>query len=288
MMISMTKSAVLPYEKNIAISLAAWSVFICAAALYCILFNQLVLLSPQSYLNSLLWSLKHYAGWLVLTPLLLIVLTKAKQQRLPRGVWSVSCSAAALLLALSFRVIFELKSGAEIRWLSALVNELPEQALVLTVVLLFWALQQQLSPDQSKSAIQDASQLSLPETFPETSAETSAVQSVEETVLVSKGQNECLIRWRAVDFISAAGNYVELFCDNETYLLRATMKQVEQRLPTADFVRIHRCHIVNISVIKRIETLPAGNGSVRLHCGQVLPISKAYKQRLRLHKFIAA
>jgi DNA-binding LytR/AlgR family response regulator len=177
-------------------------------------------------------------------------------------------------------VIFELQSGAESRWVSALVNELPEQALVLTVVLLFWALQQQLSSGRSKSAIQAATPIQLPETSP--------VPSAEETVLVSKGQNECLIRWRAVDFISTAGNYVELFCDNETYLLRATMKQVEQRLPTADFVRIHRCHIVNISVIKRIETLPAGNGSVSLHGGQVLPISKGYKQLLRLHKFVAA
>ncbi|OBP15756.1 hypothetical protein A5320_10730 [Rheinheimera sp. SA_1] len=280
MMISMTKSAVFLYEKNIALSLAGWSVFICAAAFYCILFNQLVLLSPESYLNSLLWSLKHYAGWLVLTPLLLIVLAKSKQRRLQRSVWSVSCSAAALLLALSIRVIFELQSGAESRWVSALVNELPEQALVLTVVLLFWALQQQLSSGRTKSAIQAATPIQLPETSP--------VPSAEETVLVSKGQNECLIRWRAVDFISTAGNYVELFCDNETYLLRATMKQVEQRLPTADFVRIHRCHIVNISVIKRIETLPAGNGSVSLHGGQVLPISKGYKQLLRLHKFVAA
>ena len=115
-----------------------------------------------------------------------------------------------------------------------------------------------------------------------------SVPPLPDTVLVSKGQSECLIRWQAVDVISAAGNYVELCCHQQSYLLRATMKQVEQRLPRTDFVRIHRCHIVNISAIARISALPGGNGTVSLQNGQVLPLSKGYKQSLRLHKFIPA
>jgi len=278
---SVTKSAGLQWDKNIALSLVGWSVFISAAALYCVLFNQLVLLSPENYLNSFLWSLKRYAGWLVLTPLLVMGLTKIKWlSRSQQLVWSAGYSAVVLLSALCFRLVFEVQNAADFRWISVFVNELPEQVLVLTVVSLLWVLLQHrhakcsLPIQPAETAVQLADKSPLP--------------SAAETVLVSKGQSECLIRWHAVDFISAAGNYVELFCDKETYLLRATMKQVELRLPVADFVRIHRCHIVNISVIKRIETLPAGNGSVRLQCGQVLPISKGYKQLLRLHKFIAA
>ncbi|WP_164852381.1 LytR/AlgR family response regulator transcription factor [Rheinheimera riviphila] len=277
----MTKSAVLQWDKNITWSLVGWSVFICAAALYCILFNQLVLLSPESYLNSLLWSLKHYAGWLVLTPLLLMGFAKIKWPgRSQQMLWTGLYCTAALSIALCFRLVFEQQHAADLRWTAVVVNELPEQVLILTLVLLLRVLQQHRYAARSLPTPPAETAVQLPDT--------PAQPAAEETVLVSKGQSECLIRWHAIDFISAAGNYVELFCNHETYLLRATMKQVELRLPATDFIRIHRCHIVNISVIQRIETLPAGNGSVRLQCGQVLPISKAYKQRLRLHKFIAA
>jgi DNA-binding LytR/AlgR family response regulator len=98
--------------------------------------------------------------------------------------------------------------------------------------------------------------------------------------LVSKGRDECLIQVDRIECISAAGNYVDIYVGDQTYLMRATMKQVEGLLPPAKFVRVHRSHIANREQIDRIKTHASGNGSVHLRCGKAVSISKKYKQRL--------
>ncbi|SEB00959.1 LytR/AlgR family response regulator transcription factor [Alkalimonas amylolytica] len=263
-----------PYQlnKSIGFPLAGWGMFLCAAALYCIMFNQIVLLNTESFLNALLWSLKQYVHWLLLTPLLFMVLPLVFQARLVR----CAILLIALAVALLSRVIPVLHTSSLSSWPAALIDALPEQAVVLTVVVLCWQLQQRFSSNERQAD------------RPVTSPGTPCQPKPEQTVLVTKGQGECLIRWSSVDFISAAGNYVELSSNQETYLLRATMKQLEQRLPAGDFIRIHRCHIVNLAAIDRIATQPAGNGSVSLRGGTVLPLSKSYKPLLRTCKFTTA
>jgi DNA-binding LytR/AlgR family response regulator len=106
--------------------------------------------------------------------------------------------------------------------------------------------------------------------------------------LVSKGSNVALIRIDQIQCISAAGNYVEIFCNNQLYLMRATMKQIEDLLPREQFLRTHRSHIININEIDRIKSQPSGNGAVQLRCGKMLSISKKYKNQLQKFRAQAA
>ena len=60
----------------------------------------------------------------------------------------------------------------------------------------------------------------------------------------------------AVDILAivSAENYSEVLLQNgERWLLRRTMHAWEQVLPDAVFVRVHRCVIVNLQRIERIE-----------------------------------
>src|SRR5690606_23798256 len=111
-------------------------------------------------------------------------------------------------------------------------------------------------------------------------AETSPPQ-YPENLLVSKGHDKCLIRVDRIQSVSAAGNYVEILSENQDYLMRATMKQVEELLPPSSFIRVHRSHIANVEAIDRIKTQPSGNGTVHLRCGKVLGMSKAYNAQLQ-------
>jgi DNA-binding LytR/AlgR family response regulator len=47
-----------------------------------------------------------------------------------------------------------------------------------------------------------------------------------------------------IQFITAKDNYISLFANGRSYLLRQSLKDMEAIL-SADFVRIHRCHIIN-------------------------------------------
>ena len=78
-----------------------------------------------------------------------------------------------------------------------------------------------------------------------------------------------------IEWVRAAGNYVELHGGGTTILHRAPISAVERALSGQGFVRIHRSVLVNRSAICRIAA-----GDVRLHCGQSLPIGNRYRSGL--------
>jgi two-component system LytT family response regulator len=241
----------------------------------------LVLLTSESFANAFVWSASHYAHWLVLTPALLWLLSKLEPPATPRPYRAISAYLGvivlALLVAVSCRVVMLSFAPLSQPLLAMLITALPQQMVVLTMILLIWQLLMFISQPKAHRLLEDN-----PASVP--AREQPCLPSIEHTVLVTKGQGECLIQWSQVDCISAAGNYVELMVQQETYLLRATMKQIAQRLPATDFIRIHRCHIVNLQAIAQIIGLPAGNANVNLRCGRVLPLSKSYKSQLKTYK----
>jgi two-component system response regulator LytT len=78
-----------------------------------------------------------------------------------------------------------------------------------------------------------------------------------------------------VVFITSAHVYVEInVVDGQKYLVRASMNQILESLPSGRFVRIHRSHCVNISYAERFD------GRNLWVNGQSLPVSKSYKDEL--------
>jgi two-component system LytT family response regulator len=102
---------------------------------------------------------------------------------------------------------------------------------------------------------------------------------VPERMVVKSGGRVFFIRIDEIDWVDAAGNYVRLHVRGETYLFRETMSAMEKRLEKAQFVRIHRSHLVNADRIK--ELLPAnGEHIVVLRNGVRLTLSRGYRDRL--------
>lgn len=83
-----------------------------------------------------------------------------------------------------------------------------------------------------------------------------------------------------VDWIGAAGNYVELHVGEATHLVRGTLQALEERLPSARFARIHRSTIVNLDRIAVLHPWSHGDVQVELHDGTELRLSRRYRDRL--------
>jgi two-component system LytT family response regulator len=100
-----------------------------------------------------------------------------------------------------------------------------------------------------------------------------------DRLVVKSGGRVFFLRTQEIDWIEAAGNYVRLHVKGETYLFRETMNAMERRLEKAQFVRIHRSHLVNAD---RIRELLPGNGEhvVVLRNGVRLTLSRGYRERL--------
>jgi two-component system, LytTR family, response regulator len=83
------------------------------------------------------------------------------------------------------------------------------------------------------------------------------------------------IRW-----ISAEENYVRIFTQTETHLLRETMARLEEKLDPDMFLRVHRSSIVNLQHVKEVRTEADGEYAVVLVNGEKLTMSRGYRSRI--------
>jgi len=97
---------------------------------------------------------------------------------------------------------------------------------------------------------------------------------------VKTAQYTILVLVEDIDFIKAAGNYLELHVGKDLYLIRERVHQFEQKLDPEQFVRIHRSTIVNINRIKTLHPMFNGDHVIILRDGAKLNMSRTYHEKL--------
>jgi len=102
-----------------------------------------------------------------------------------------------------------------------------------------------------------------------------------ERIVIRSGGRVSFLRTEEMDWIEAAGNYVELHVGKESHLLRETMNKLESRLDAKRFLRIHRRIIVNVERIKQLEGVTHGEYLVVLKDGTRLSSSRGYREGLQ-------
>lgn len=72
-------------------------------------------------------------------------------------------------------------------------------------------------------------------------------------------------------YAEAMGDYVKLHVDKKFYAIHTTLKAVEERLPAAKFIRVHRSYIVAVNKIDSLRdgTIIIGDKSI--------PVADAYR-----------
>ncbi|WP_297765894.1 response regulator [uncultured Muriicola sp.] len=78
-------------------------------------------------------------------------------------------------------------------------------------------------------------------------------------------------------FLEADRNYCQIVTSKQYYLLTATLKVMQDKLPNSVFVRVHRSYIVNIT---RLDVVAESHVEINR---KVIPLSKSYKEALLKH-----
>jgi DNA-binding LytR/AlgR family response regulator len=75
-------------------------------------------------------------------------------------------------------------------------------------------------------------------------------------------------------WMEAKGDYVKIITSHSNFIIHSTLKNLEDKLPVNDFVRIHRSYIIPVSRIDYIED------GVAFIQGTPLPVTETYKNDL--------
>ncbi len=105
-------------------------------------------------------------------------------------------------------------------------------------------------------------------------------QSYPRRLAIRDGGETSLVDVEAIDWVDAAGDYMCVHAAGDTYVLRGTMKHMEELLNPETFVRVHRSTIVNRHRVTSMR--PHRNGEYFLNLGRdrELKLSRKYKGNL--------
>ncbi len=85
-------------------------------------------------------------------------------------------------------------------------------------------------------------------------------------------------------WVEADGNYAKVYHNEQVYLLRQSLRALEQALPAALFMRTHRQALVNL---EQIKSLQSQNGSqsylLQLHHNLQAPVSRRHLPAIKQH-----
>lgn len=84
-----------------------------------------------------------------------------------------------------------------------------------------------------------------------------------------------------IDWVEAADNYVKVHARSGRYMVREPLKQIEAKLDPARFARVHRSAIVNLSRVKSLDPLAAGEYIITLTTGGRLTLSRGYRDHFK-------
>lgn len=79
-----------------------------------------------------------------------------------------------------------------------------------------------------------------------------------------------------IDYTEANADYVNLVAGETKYVIHSSMKNIEAKLPSRKFVRVHRSFIVNLAKVKTVEE----NTLYMSTKGLTIPIGRLYKEQL--------
>jgi two-component system LytT family response regulator len=101
-----------------------------------------------------------------------------------------------------------------------------------------------------------------------------------DRLVVKSGGTTRFVRVVDIEWIEAAGVYVNLHVAGKELLYRAALHELVERLDPMRFIRIHRSAIVNIESILQLEPISHGEFEVVLKSGLRSRISRTYRALL--------
>jgi two-component system LytT family response regulator len=105
--------------------------------------------------------------------------------------------------------------------------------------------------------------------------------SFSDRLLVRSGDRIIPVRVADIEWIEAADDYAMLHAGNAKHLCNLGLGEIEKRLNSQQFMRVHRSAIINISRIRHLEKDGEGGMIATMASGEEVKVSRRYAAALR-------
>jgi LytTr DNA-binding domain len=206
-----------------------------------------------------------FLSWVVLVPFILYLADKLAFKRRPISLLALHIGASLLVSITHGGLMFAIRSVVYFvideqyrlsgEMIEILVYEYRKDAITYAAIVIIYLSLKQMTK------LQPAGSIDLAPTMLE----------------VRDGSQTSLIKPDEIDWIEAAGNYVELHGKFGSKLARRTLTDVEDQLRHQGFVRVHRSRLVRKASISTMETRQSGDFEIELRSGERIIGSRRYR-----------
>lgn len=99
-------------------------------------------------------------------------------------------------------------------------------------------------------------------------------------ILVRNEGKMFFVKAAEIEWVEAEEKYVLLHTRTGHHLIRKSISALENELPRATFVRVHRGYILNLEALKEIDSLPHGDSVAILKSGVRIRVGRNYREAL--------
>lgn len=100
---------------------------------------------------------------------------------------------------------------------------------------------------------------------------------VKDAIYVKDGNYLKKVVLSELMFVKAEGNYVELHSKEKRNVIRSSLRELLEKLPENQFVRVHKSYAINIQCVEAINSLSVVVGS------EVIPMGRNFREVLLTH-----
>ena len=97
---------------------------------------------------------------------------------------------------------------------------------------------------------------------------------MNEEVFIRKGAGYVKVPYSDILYIENIGDYVRIKTNEGSHTIHSTLKRIGERLKSANFVKVHRSYIINLSKISNIA-----DTSLKIE-DKSIPVSRANRPKL--------
>ena len=130
--------------------------------------------------------------------------------------------------------------------------------------------------DELEIALKKITQLPITQQKQQVQIAKQAWSNEESKLILSLQDSFQVIDLNELLFCESDKGYTTFYCnDNKKYLASKTLKEFEERLCNANFIRPHQSYIVNLKFIDKYDK----TGVIHLKCGKKIPVSSRKKEQ---------
>ena len=107
------------------------------------------------------------------------------------------------------------------------------------------------------------------------------IRAYPEKIAIKDGGETTLVETSDIDWVDAAGDYMCVHANDETHVMRITMKELEAQLDPTNFQRVHRSTIVNLDRVTKVCSHLNGEFHLILVNGVSIKMSRSYKEKVK-------